>query len=58
MLICLLHIFGEVSIQIFCISFFFFLENTCNRIKMKREFTRIFCMQLKLLNAIKYNVES
>ena len=34
------------------------LENICNRIKMKQEFTRICCMQLKLVNAIKYNVES
>ena len=34
------------------------LETICNRIKMKREFIRICCMLLKLLNADKYNVES
>ena len=34
------------------------LETICNRVKMKREFIRICCMQLKLLNAFKYNVES
>ena len=34
------------------------LENNCNRIKMKREFVRICCMHLKLLNATKYNVDS
>ena len=34
------------------------LENICDRIKMKREFTSVCCMQLKLLNASKYNVES
>ena len=34
------------------------IENICNRIKMKREFTRNCSMQLKLLSAIKYNVES
>ena len=35
------------------------LENVCNRVKMKREFIRICCIQLKLLNAIKCkNVES
>ena len=34
------------------------LENICNRIKMKREFTRICYMQLKLLNAVKCYVES
>ena len=34
------------------------VENICNRVKMKREFVRVCCMQLKLLSAIKYNVES
>ena len=32
------------------------IENTCNRIKMKREFIRICCMRLKLLNAIQRGV--
>ena len=32
------------------------IENTCNRIKMKREFIRICCMRLKLLNAIQCGV--
>ena len=27
------------------------IENTCNRIKMKREFIRIYCMRLRLFNA-------
>ena len=31
------------------------LENICSTMKMKREFTRICCKQLKLLNAVKYN---
>ena len=30
------------------------LENICNRIKIKREFPRICCLQLKLLNSIKF----
>ena len=34
------------------------VENICNRIKMKREFISICCMQLKLFVATKYNVES
>ena len=34
------------------------LENICNGIKMKREFTGICCMQQKLLNAVEYNIEA
>ena len=34
------------------------LENICNRIRMKREFISICCMQLKLLKATEYNVDS
>ena len=34
------------------------LENIYNRIKMKRGFFVICCIQLKLLNATKYNLES
>ena len=29
-----------------------FLENICNKIKMRRELARICCMQLKLLDAV------
>ena len=35
------------------------LENICNRIKVKEEFTTIYCMRLKhALNSTKYNVDS
>ena len=34
------------------------LENICNRIKLKREFTRICFMRLKPLNPTKYTMES
>ena len=35
------------------------LENICNRIKVKEEFTTICCMRLKhALNSTKYNVDS
>ena len=34
------------------------LENICNRIEMKREFIRIYCMALKLHNATIYSVAS
>ena len=33
-------------------------RDICKKNKMKREFIRICFMQLKLLNATKYNVES
>ena len=34
------------------------LENICDKIKMKREFIRICCMQLNLPNVVKHTVES